>query len=149
MRGSVRKTMISNPEWMKTCGIIGIAVCLVAIRTVHAWLYFQVILAAFCPSYHSSPGTINTKLFHYLSLAFYVVSLTAANAIICGTTGCILQNPSHKHPSIWVRFCGHFGTSTLAAHVHSTHSIHAFGTAHTPSTRSTRSTRYSEYTRRT
>ena len=50
---------------------------------------------AFCPSYHSSPGTINTKLFHYLSLAFYVVSLTAANANLCGTTGCILRNPSH------------------------------------------------------
>ena len=83
--------MISNPEWMKTCGIIGIAVCLVTIRTVH---YFQVILDAFCLSYHSSPGTVNTKLFHFLSLAFYVVSLTAAKANLCGTTGCILQNPS-------------------------------------------------------
>ena len=79
---------------MKTCGIIGIAVCLVTIRTVHAQLYFQVILDAFCPSYHSSPGTINTKLFRYLSLAFYVVGLTAANANLCGTTGCMLQNPS-------------------------------------------------------
>ena len=48
---------------------------------------------AFCPSHHSSPGTMNTKLFHYLSLAFYVVSLTAANANLCGTTGCIFQIP--------------------------------------------------------
>ena len=52
---------------------------------------------AFCPSSHSFPGTINTKLFHYLSLAFYVASLTAANANLCGTTGCILQNPSHVY----------------------------------------------------
>ena len=49
---------------------------------------------------HSSPGTINTKLFHYPSLAFYVVSLTAANANLCATRGCTLQNPSQASPAV-------------------------------------------------
>ena len=59
-------------------------------------IVFSGHLGCILPKLPLFSGNHQYKLFHYLSLAFYVVSLTAANANLCGTTGCILQNPSHS-----------------------------------------------------